>query len=916
MKDNGKNFTSAGLTMWRNAAYMLVGLAVPATPVEEMKVNVGVFSKAGKTWDANAALPTEDPIIKMLEADGHFNVTAQEVAADAVLDLSPYDIIIAQESFGSGDAIWMPGNSLGLATIDKPVIYNKLYAFRAGKAFATGEAGAAAEVADMPYLVVDPANQTNDLFKGIVFDENNQFKVVKTTAADDGAAGTKSMQYGTDQVIDATGTLLATQAGATGNVQICINDFPANTTIGGQTTKVRMIAISQNYGSIVKDGGDNFTGEGLTMWRNAAYILSKMDVPATALYNGPIVAYWKMDEGSGTAITDAIGDNDGTLFNAGAGAWIDGHVGKAIDFTQKENTDTACYITIPNDPSISFADQDFTVSTILKINDPSAAAGETSVWAKGIPFTDNGGWYHLSFKSNALRFMVWDGTMGSPDGVLNGAIAADTWAHVVCVRDAVNKKLRVYVNGVLLDESDDLAGDITSDGNFYIGTCPWPGTGAPTDFDGAVDELIIYKTALTAEEIEALADGYGLKVPSSLVANFMFDEGTGTAVSDAVSGAVGAIEGDGAEWVDGVVGKAIDLTNAVDTALISVPDTDLELMDISNSSLTLSLLVKFDPAAQGDQAQQELFIKGSNNHVDGGAGANGTRYEMYAKNGGIFFCIDDDVVKTQLSLDMTGYPVNQWVHLVGVRDMENDSLYFYMNGVLNAKMEDGSGAIDVDTIPLLIGNYHNKTNRIHGAMDEVKVFAAALTPEEIKTMFDEYGITYPSSDCSLKALSTNPGTLTPAFDAATTSYSIEVAADVTSVTITASATDDGASVTGAGAVDISSLAEGASQDATVTVTAEDGTVCSYTITINKLVGVENNLLNAVKIYPNPTQNILFIDNAENSSVEIFNLNGAMVKRMDVLNNNAEINVSDLNSGVYFLKVQMSEGVRIAKFVKE
>lgn len=52
----------------------------------------------------------------------------------------------------------------------------------------------------------------------------------------------------------------------------------------------------------------------------------------------------------------------------------------------------------------------------------------------------------------------------------------------------------------------------------------------------------------------------------------------------------------------------------------------------------------------------------------------------------------------------------------------------------------------------------------------------------------------PSPDASLRALSISAGTLTPAFDSATTSYVVAVTAGTASVTVTPAATSAGATI--------------------------------------------------------------------------------------------------------------------------
>jgi subtilisin family serine protease len=98
-----------------------------------------------------------------------------------------------------------------------------------------------------------------------------------------------------------------------------------------------------------------------------------------------------------------------------------------------------------------------------------------------------------------------------------------------------------------------------------------------------------------------------------------------------------------------------------------------------------------------------------------------------------------------------------------------------------------------------------------------------------------------SSDASLFALEVSVGTLTPAFDPATTAYTVAVAHDTVSIDITAALADENASLT----IDGVPAASGVPQTVTlnpagtatvidIVVTAEDGTTQNtYTITVNR-----------------------------------------------------------------------------------
>ena len=86
-----------------------------------------------------------------------------------------------------------------------------------------------------------------------------------------------------------------------------------------------------------------------------------------------------------------------------------------------------------------------------------------------------------------------------------------------------------------------------------------------------------------------------------------------------------------------------------------------------------------------------------------------------------------------------------------------------------------------------------------------------------------------SSDNTLKSLSVSKGNLYPAFDSASTTYSIEVDNDVTSIDVSAIANDEKADVSISGNTN---LREGMNT-ITIKVTAENESVKTYTINVNR-----------------------------------------------------------------------------------
>jgi hypothetical protein len=73
------------------------------------------------------------------------------------------------------------------------------------------------------------------------------------------------------------------------------------------------------------------------------------------------------------------------------------------------------------------------------------------------------------------------------------------------------------------------------------------------------------------------------------------------------------------------------------------------------------------------------------------------------------------------------------------------------------------------------------------------------------------------------------------------------------------------------------------------------------------------------IHPNPVTDVLYIT-SKNSAIiemiEVVDVNGRLLKHTSVSNSNStQINLSNLNSGVYFVKVQSELGVGTSKIIK-
>lgn len=89
---------------------------------------------------------------------------------------------------------------------------------------------------------------------------------------------------------------------------------------------------------------------------------------------------------------------------------------------------------------------------------------------------------------------------------------------------------------------------------------------------------------------------------------------------------------------------------------------------------------------------------------------------------------------------------------------------------------------------------------------------------------------------------------------------------------------------------------------TVTLTA--GCLYSDSIqkTVNAITGFENSALDKISVYPNPANDKVIISAETGSLVEIYSFDGRLIKTIIMGNDQIEISVQHLESGMYFVKV--------------
>jgi len=207
-----------------------------------------------------------------------------------------------------------------------------------------------------------------------------------------------------------------------------------------------------------------------------------------------LVAYWPLDEGSGSVTFDASGHgHSGTLVNGPR--WIGG---PSLDFDGQND-----YVDVG---TLDVSGSALTLAAwIYSENLANCVANDCRILSKATGTAENDHYFMLStIESGAntrLRFRLkTDGTTSTLIAS-SGNLSANTWVHVAAVYDG--SSMLLYLNGDLVGTTSK-TGVLTGNSGVPVWIGGNPPEGASRPWDGLLDELRIYDRALTAGEIQAL----------------------------------------------------------------------------------------------------------------------------------------------------------------------------------------------------------------------------------------------------------------------------------------------------------------------------------------------------------------------------------------------------------------------------
>jgi lysophospholipase L1-like esterase len=190
---------------------------------------------------------------------------------------------------------------------------------------------------------------------------------------------------------------------------------------------------------------------------------------------------WKLEAGS--PYIDSKGNSDAICFTTGCPTQVEGKVGNAVYFSNNASKQIL-------EANVDAYDMNESFSIELWLNPDDTTSGLNEVALRH-------GSLWIGRNNNTLRYKLPGiGIYNSSAGDLNTG-----WNHVVLVYDASIQVANTYINGVETDVSSSAAVDMTET-FLYIGHY-YSAANASTNYayHGAIDEVAIYRSALSATEV-------------------------------------------------------------------------------------------------------------------------------------------------------------------------------------------------------------------------------------------------------------------------------------------------------------------------------------------------------------------------------------------------------------------------------
>ena len=464
--------------------------------------------------------------------------------------------------------------------------------------------------------------------------------------------------------------------------------------------------------------------------RTSAQIIEDMNAghPAPGSPVSSAVAHWKLDEGYGTTANDSTpNDNDLTLSTATASWTTSGKFNKSW---QGVGTN---WVSRADDADLDFSEtDDGTISLWFRSNSATNPAAQEYLLSKG-PGSTAAGYSVYATTGGLLCFGVDDDTTFGPDD--SACTTADiydlTWHHITAIKTAASR-IDLYVDGKATASDTSIAATATlaNSSTLYIGD--FNGTDNANEFNGRIDEVKVYRSALTASQVgldynQSSAQTVGTlsssqtepKSGSSLycipgdattctapIGEWSLDEGSGTTVNDKAGNAYTGTLTNGPTWATGKFNKGVRFDGTDDYLNVGSGFTPLNGL----SAVTLETWVNFSNSS-------EKYVVSIDGQADIRVNPNNIAFSL-ATSGGF------TVYRPTVTID-----ANKWHHIVGVYN--GSTMAVYLDGKLvNSQAKTGTIS-SLAANGLVLGAANSAGGYMTGIIDQTQIFTYARSAAQI-----------------------------------------------------------------------------------------------------------------------------------------------------------------------------------------
>jgi len=198
------------------------------------------------------------------------------------------------------------------------------------------------------------------------------------------------------------------------------------------------------------------------------------------------MAYWALDEGTGTVVSDSSGNGNNGVIEGGA--WETGMLGNALYLAGQPNR-----VVVPNSESLHSTTGDITLEAWIKVTEDPTGWSH----AGAIVFKPNA-YLWVVHNTGALWFGIWGAALRTTD-LYEFQDHIGEWHHAAVTFEGDSQQAIIYVDGQVMNQGTVNEQVDQSTNDLYMGHK----TDSNSWFQGILDEIRISDVVRTQEEIQA-----------------------------------------------------------------------------------------------------------------------------------------------------------------------------------------------------------------------------------------------------------------------------------------------------------------------------------------------------------------------------------------------------------------------------